>query len=83
MFSGAPDNPDYGRQLVTLAHRLGVEGRVEWRGFVDQAEMISLYANARGVVFTPVDEDLGYIALEAMLAGKPLVTLSDSANRPP
>ena len=30
--------------------------------------MIDLYAGARGVLFTPLDEDLGYIALEAVKA---------------
>ena len=80
IFSGAPDSPDYGEQLKQLARELGIEQRVTWRGFVSEAEMIELYANARGVLFTPIDEDLGYIALEAMLAGKPLVTLTDAGE---
>ena len=80
VFSGAADNPDYGRELVRLAERLEVADRVQWRGFVSEAEMIELYAGARGVIFTPVDEDLGYIALEAMLAGKPLLTLTDAGE---
>ena len=80
VFSGAPDNPEYGRGLMELAHDLGVADRVEWRGFVSEQEMVDLYAGARGVIFTPVDEDLGYIALEAMLAGKPLLTLSDAGE---
>jgi glycosyltransferase involved in cell wall biosynthesis/SAM-dependent methyltransferase len=80
VFSGAPDNPEYGDELKRLARELGVEDRVEWRGFVSNEEMIGLYARARGVIFTPVDEDLGYIALEAMLAGKPLLTLSDTGE---
>ena len=80
VFSGAPDNPDYGGQLTRLAQDLGVANRVEWKGFVSTTEMIDLYAGARGVLFTPIDEDLGYIALEAMLAGKPLLTLSDAGE---
>ncbi|MGA8169354.1 MAG: glycosyltransferase [Methylocystis sp.] len=80
VFSGAPDNPEYGRELKQLARELGVEDRVEWKGFVSDEEMIGLYARARGVVFTPIDEDLGYIALESMLAGKPLLTLSDTGE---
>jgi glycosyltransferase involved in cell wall biosynthesis/SAM-dependent methyltransferase len=80
VFSGAPDNAEYGRELARLARELGVDDRVEWRGFVSDKEMIGLYAGARGVVFTPIDEDLGYIALEAMLAGKPLLTLSDAGE---
>jgi len=80
VFSGAPDNSEYGHELTRLARELGVADRVEWRGFVSDEEMIGLYAGSRGVLFTPIDEDLGYIALEAMLAGKPLLTLSDSGE---
>jgi glycosyltransferase involved in cell wall biosynthesis len=80
VFSGAADTPAYGQELLRLAHDLGVEDRVEWRGFVSDEEMIALYAGARAVLFTPIDEDLGYIALEAMLAGKPLVTLTDAGE---
>ena len=54
--------------------------RVEWRGHVSNEEMIDLYAGARAVVFPPFDEDLGYITLEAMLAGKAVITASDSGG---
>ena len=80
VFSGAPDHPDYGAEMKQLARNLGVEHRVEWRGFVNEDEMIDCYARARGILFTPVDEDLGYVALEAMLAGKPLLTLIDAGE---
>jgi SAM-dependent methyltransferase len=42
--------------------------------------MIDLYANCAGVVFPPVDEDLGYITLEAMLCEKPVVTTTDAGE---
>ena len=31
-----------------------------------------------GVIFPPIDEDYGYVTLEAMLAAKPIVTCTDS-----
>jgi glycosyltransferase involved in cell wall biosynthesis/SAM-dependent methyltransferase len=80
VFSGVPDDRNHGVELKKLAQALGVADRVQWRGFVSDEEMIELYAGARGVLFTPVDEDLGYIALEAMLVGKPLLTLSDAGE---
>jgi len=80
IFSGAPDNLQYGAEMKQLARSLGVERRVEWRGFVSEDEIINFYARARGILFTPIDEDLGYVALEAMLAGKPLLTLADSGE---
>ena len=80
IFSGAGDNARNEIELREKAERLGVSDRVEWRGFVGAQEMIDLYAGARGVIFPPLDEDLGYITLEAMLSEKPVVTLTDAGE---
>lgn len=80
VFAGAPDDPPYGAELVALADELGVAGRIEWRGFVGEAELAALYAGCRAVLFPPKDEDYGYISVEAMLAGKPVLTCSDSGG---
>jgi glycosyltransferase involved in cell wall biosynthesis len=41
---------------------------------------MKLYSNCRGVLFIPKDEDLGYIAMEAMLSEKPVLTTNDSGG---
>jgi glycosyltransferase involved in cell wall biosynthesis len=79
-FAGAADHPAYARQLDELAQRLGVAARVEWLGHIGEAEKREQYAHARAVLFPPEDEDYGYVALEAMLAGKPVLTCSDSGG---
>lgn len=66
--------------LKKLAARLGVSDRVEFLGFVPDEDLIELYANAFAVFFAPVDEDYGYITLEAFLSNKPVVTCSDSGG---
>lgn len=66
--------------LRALARQLGVEDRVEFLGFVPDDDVISLYAGALGVCFPPIDEDYGYITLEAFLSRKPIVTCSDSGG---
>jgi glycosyltransferase involved in cell wall biosynthesis len=53
---------------------------VEWLGQVSEEEKRALYAHALGVVFPPVDEDYGYVTLEAMLAAKPVITCTDSGG---
>ena len=63
-----------------LAGRLGVSDRVRFTGRIDTEELAALYANATAVCFTPLDEDLGYITLEAMLSGKPVITCTDSGG---
>jgi glycosyltransferase involved in cell wall biosynthesis len=63
-----------------LAAKLGVADRVRFTGRIGTDELAALYANATAVCFTPLDEDLGYITLEAMLSGKPVVTCTDSGG---
>jgi glycosyltransferase involved in cell wall biosynthesis len=67
-------------QLEELAASLNLEDRIRFVGEVDRAEMIALYMNAQAVFFGPLDEDYGYVTLEAMLAAKPVVTCSDSGG---
>ncbi len=80
VFSGKPDNPAFLEELKALARKLGVDGRVDWRGLIDDTEMLELYASCRGVLFTPKDEDYGYITLEGMLSSKPVITCTDSGG---
>jgi glycosyltransferase involved in cell wall biosynthesis len=54
--------------------------RIEFTGFVRDDALIELYARAIAVPFVPQDEDFGYITLEAMLAGKPVITTRDSGG---
>jgi glycosyltransferase involved in cell wall biosynthesis len=59
---------------------LGVEDRVELLGFVSADELIALYAGCRAAYYAPVNEDYGYVTVEAFLSGKPLVTTSDAGG---
>ncbi|MFN8483729.1 MAG: glycosyltransferase family 4 protein [Anaerolineae bacterium] len=63
-----------------LAARLGVAERVEFVGYVDEAQLLDLYARARAVYYAPFDEDYGYVTLEAFLSGKAVVTARDSGG---
>ncbi len=78
--AGPPDAPGYDDELRALARERGVEGRCEILGPVSDAEMLRLYAECRAVVFVPVDEDYGYITLEAMLSEKPVITVTDAGG---
>ena len=55
-------------------------GVAEFLGFVDERQLLYLYARCRGVVYTPFDEDYGYVTVEAFLSRKPVVTVSDSGG---
>ena len=79
-FAGVPNHPDYLTQLKKTAAKLGIESRVEWLGGVSEEEKRDLYARCLGVVYLPRDEDYGYVTLESMLCGKPLVVPADSGG---
>jgi glycosyltransferase involved in cell wall biosynthesis len=77
VFAGRGPQEDALRQS---ARARGLEGRVELRGLVSDEEKIALYAGARAVVYPPFHEDLGYVTLEAFLAGKPVITTEDAGG---
>jgi glycosyltransferase involved in cell wall biosynthesis len=79
-FAGAVEQAAHARELKSLAQSLRVHGRVEWLGAVSEEEKQHLYAHAIGVIFPPLDEDYGYITLEAMLSSKPVITCEDSGG---
>lgn len=80
VFSGSADNPEDLERLKETTKKLGLERRVDWLGRVSHERMLELYANCRAVVFPPLDEDYGYITLEAMLSSKPVITCRDSGG---
>lgn len=79
-FAGPPDTREHFDELRSTAARLNVSARVEWLGQVSDDEMVELYAGCRGVVYCPLDEDYGYVTLEAMLSSKPVIVCRDSGG---
>jgi glycosyltransferase involved in cell wall biosynthesis len=68
------------RALKQLTRDLGLAARVEFPGYVDDAGLVDLYGRCLAVLFAPLDEDYGYVTLEAFLAAKPVLTCSDSGG---
>lgn len=68
------------RETQQLAESLGVADRVDFLGAVDEQDLLRLYSEALGVIYTPFDEDFGYVTIEAFLSKKPVVTVSDSGG---
>ena len=79
-FLGPCDAPAYERGLRARCTTLGLDSRVEWRGAVSEATKRALYAGCLAVLFPPVDEDYGYVTLEAMLCAKAVLTTDDSGG---
>jgi glycosyltransferase involved in cell wall biosynthesis len=79
-FSGPTDGPAFERKCAELAQRSGFANRVQSLDAVSEEEKRDLYARSLGVLFPPIDEDYGYVTLEAMLAHKPVITCKDSGG---
>jgi glycosyltransferase involved in cell wall biosynthesis len=73
------DGPDRDR-LSALIRRRGLAARVSLLGRVDDATLVDLYNRCRAVYYAPIDEDYGLTAVEALSAGKPVVTAPDSGG---
>jgi alpha-1,3/alpha-1,6-mannosyltransferase len=62
--------------LEPLARRLGVEAHVVLQAAPSEAERMALLSACRCVVFTPAAEHFGYVPVEAMAAGRPVVAVN-------
>ena len=74
LIAGAGEHEAEFRQLAAG------DPRIRFLGFLGDAELVALYANALGVLFVPKDEDFGYITVEAMLSHKPVIVCKDSGE---
>ena len=54
--------------------------RIEFLGFVSDSEAEEYYANSKGVIYIPYEEDYGLVTIEAMKCRKPVITCSDSGG---
>lgn len=68
------------QRTEALAEELGLAGRIEFAGALDEQALVDLYQGALAVLYCPYDEDYGYVTLEAFLAHKPVITAADSGG---
>ena len=80
--AGAADTAEEEARLRDIVRRRSLEDRVELRvGWMDEQEKRDLMARACAVLYLPYDEDsYGYVSLEAIHSGKPVITCSDSGG---
>lgn len=82
VIAGPPDSEADARRIYDLVKQVDVGDRVHLDLRYLPREEYARYLNgARAVAYIPVDEDsLGYVAMEAATAAKPIVTTSDSGG---
>lgn len=69
-----------GSDSARLQELAGDDARIRFVGRVGDDELGRLYASARAVIFAPRDEDFGYVTLEAMAHGRPVITTVDAGG---
>lgn len=67
--------------LEARASELGVEARIDWRGFQSGAELVRLYQQAIAYVDPSLYEGFGLQAAEALACGTPVIA-SDTTSLP-
>lgn len=66
--------------LERLAEQGGAGSRISFVGRVSDERLGELFRRCRAVFYAPIDEDYGYAAVEALTAGKPVITSPDSGG---
>ncbi len=72
--AGPSDPPEYIKGIREQAREFGIEDRIIWPGMVMGPLKRSLYAAADVFVLPTSQENFGYVLIEAMAAGLPVVT---------
>jgi glycosyltransferase involved in cell wall biosynthesis len=75
----AGDGEDRPR-LTALARQLGVSERITIAGSLTEAQLVDHLARCRAVCFPPLEEDYGFVTVEAFASGKAVVTCADSGG---
>ena len=71
---------DESSSLKILARDAGVASRVTFLGRIDEEELLRRLATCRAVVFPPLQEDYGFVTVEAFASRKAVVTCRDSGG---
>lgn len=66
--------------LADLVASRGVGHKVELLGWVEEEEVLDLYAGCLALFYAPYDEDFGYATVEAFASCKAVVSASDSGG---
>lgn len=82
IIAGPPDSPADAAELIQTVERLGLGDRVKLDlRFLPRETYAQYVNNSAAVAYLPFDEDsLGYVTMEAAIAGKALITTTDSGG---
>jgi len=71
--AGKVNDIEYFNMMINQVKKYGLQNNVEFLGFIDQSELISLYKKADCFVFSSGMETFGFPMVEALSIGCPLI----------
>jgi glycosyltransferase involved in cell wall biosynthesis len=74
-----PDQVGWQRDLMNLAHSLGIEDRVHWPGMLQGSEKWAAIQGCEAFILPSHQENFGIVVAEAMACGKAVLT-TDKVN---
>lgn len=77
---GKSDTEYERNRMLDFIKEKKLKDKIKYFDSVSQEEKFQLYAHAKAILFIPLDEDYGYITLEAMAASKAIITAKDSGG---
>ena len=77
---GTADEPQIEAYLQSEIRKHSITHRVRMLGRVSDEELLSLYASALAVYYAPFDEDYGFVTLESLESGVPVLSATDSGS---
>lgn len=80
LIAGKPDDVNYEIHLKKIIEENNLSSKVKLLGNITEQQKLDYYSKALGVVYPPLDEDYGYVTLEALYSGKPVITTNDSGG---
>jgi alpha-1,3/alpha-1,6-mannosyltransferase len=75
------ENKEHHQELVSLAKKLDISGRVTFLRSVSDSTRQALLRSAVAVIYTPSGEHFGIVPCEAMAVGTPVVACADGGPK--
>lgn len=69
-----------GPEETKLKELAKFDQRIKFIGYINNKQLVDLYADALAVIYVPYDEDYGLVTIEAMHCRKPVITCIDSGG---
>jgi glycosyltransferase involved in cell wall biosynthesis len=69
-----------GEEEKSLKELAKNDKRIQFLGLVSDEELVDLYSKSIVVPFVPINEDFGYVTIEAFKSKKPVITCYDSGE---